>query len=197
MAVTSLLELIERLLTDGDAAAAFREAPDRFLSDQGLDDLSGADVIDALSLGFDSVAPDLAGRLVLPAESDDASAADAFAQLLDAAPAESVLDEARVDLDFDFGLGLGLGHDSGGSAFGDGDSDSDSDMDFGNLGLGLDVEADMGSVDDLDTATFDQGFGSGSGDLDVDGLHDLDDLGFDADDHHHHHDPDHGPDGLH
>lgn len=179
MAVTSLLELIELLLIDGDAAASFRGAPDTFLSDHGLDDLSGADVIDALSLGFDSVAPDLAGRLVLPAESDNQSAADAFASLLDAAPAESVLEGAPTGRDSELDFGLGLGDEPDGSAFGAGDRDTD--VDATNLELGLDFVADSGSVDDLDTATFDQGFGSGSGELDLHDLHDPDDLSVDAD----------------
>lgn len=187
MAVTSLLELIGRLLTDGDAAAGFRAAPDRFLSDHGLDDLTGADVIDALALGFDSVAPDLALRLVLPAgTADDASAADTLADLLDAAPAESVLEDASGDRDLDFGFGDVLDE----WTFGAGDGDVDSD--HAGLELDLDLDADLGSVADLDTAPFDQGFGSGSGEVGAD-LDDVDDLGFAADQHD---DLNDGPDGL-
>ncbi|HUR76935.1 MAG TPA: hypothetical protein VMZ22_03230 [Acidimicrobiales bacterium] len=197
MAATSLLELIERLLSDGDAAADFQDAPDDFLSEHGLGDLSGADVLDALSLGFDSVAPDLAVRLVLPeGDTDNASAADALGDLLDAAPADSVLEDAGAD-DFEFGLGDLLD----GATFGSGDSDADDDVDLLDLDLDLGFDADADAGDDLDTATFDQGFGSG--DLDVDHLHDLDDaddlhLAVDDHDHHHnlHHDLHHGPDGL-
>ena len=174
MPVTSLLELVERLLTDGDTAAAFRESPDEFLAEHGLDDLSGADIVDALAIGFDSVAPDLAARLVLPAlDGGDASAADALVDLLDAAPAESVLDEADAPVDLDFGLGESVDTES---LFGSGDGDGDT----GNLldlDLGLNLDGDAGALDDLDTATFDQGFGSGSGDIDIDHLGDLDDVG--------------------
>lgn len=195
MAATSLLELIERLLTDGDAAADFRDAPDDFLSDHGLGDLSGTDILDALSLGFDSVAPDLAQRLVLPeGDTGDATAADALGDLLDAAPADSVLDDTGAN-DFDFGLGDLFD----GSTFGSGDADTEDgdllDLDL-DLDLGFDLDAD--GANDLDTATFDQGFGSGSADVDVDHLHDLDDaddLHLNVD-HHHHHDLDHGADGL-
>src|SRR5688572_13469358 len=105
MPVTSLLQLVERLLTDGDAAAAFRDSPGDFLAEHGLDDLSGADIVDALAIGFDSVAPDLAARIVLPLlDDEDASAADALTGLLDAAPAESVFDDAEAPVDLDFGL---------------------------------------------------------------------------------------------
>src|SRR5688572_26514873 len=124
MAAVSLLELIERLLTDGDAAAEFRDAPDQFLSDNGLGDLSGADVLDALSLGFESVTPDLAVRIVLPeGDGGNASAVDALTDLLDAAPAGSVLDDPGTE---EFGFGLGeVGADA---AFGSGGGDAESDL---------------------------------------------------------------------
>src|SRR5688572_26269033 len=125
MAAVSLLELIERLLTDGDAAAEFREAPDQFLSDNGLGDLSGADVLDAPGV-------------------------DEF--------------------------GFGLGEVPGDSAFGAGGGDAETDADLLDLDLGLGLDTGLDSGDDLETATFDHGFGSGSSDLDVDHFGDVDDL---------------------
>jgi hypothetical protein len=198
MGVTSLLELFEQLLNDGDAAAHFRSAPHQFLADHGLEDLSGADVFDALSLGFDSVHPDLAQRIVLPDDpTHHATAADAFDHLLAAAPDGSVLDDSHSDLggDYDFGLGHDFDDDA---TFGAGHDDSAHGHDFAHLALDLGDDLlgsdDLGLEDDLDTSTFDQGFGNGAHGVDVDHLHDVDDLHVDP--HHveqHAHDLDHGP----
>jgi hypothetical protein len=202
MGVTSLLELIEHLLTDGDAAADFKSDPHHFLSDHGLGDLSGHDVFDALSLGFDSVHPDLAQRIVLPDDpTEHHTAADAFDHLLDAASHEPALDDAH-DLDLGHGLDFGLGHDFGShDTFGAGHGDSGhGDLAHLALDLGdhLDPGGDFDGGDDTDTNTFDQGFGNGAHDIDVDHLGDVDDL-HQVDPHHdphHAHDLDHGPHGL-
>ena len=195
MGVTSLLELIEQLLGDGDAAADFRSQPHQFLADHGLHDLSGADVFDALSLGFESVHSDLAQRIVLPDDpTQHATAADAFDHLLDTVDTgDATLDDGHADLGLDFGLGHDIGHDTFGSGDGDHHDLAHLALDLGDhLGLGGD---DLEHEDDLDTSTFDQGFGNGAHDVDVDHLHDVDDLHA-VDPHHdvhHTHDLDHGP----
>jgi hypothetical protein len=201
MGVISLLELVEHLLSDGDAAAEFRSHPHQFMEDHGLGDLSGHDVFDALSLGFDSVHPDLAQRIVLPEDpTHHPTAADAFDHLLSSAPDGSVLDDAHIDLggDHDFGLGhdVDLGHDV---TFGAGHDDTGHGLhDLAHLALDLGDHllggGDLDPEDDLDTSTFDHGFGNGAHDIDVDHLHDVDDLHVDP----HHiveqaHDFGHGP----
>jgi hypothetical protein len=208
MGVTSLLDLVQQLLNNGEAAHDFRAHPDRFLADHGLHDLSGHDVIDALKLGFDSVHPDLAQRIVLPDDPTHhhVAAADAFNHLLDAAPEHSVLADAHdvgshhdVDLGHGFGLGhdvhhghdatFGAGHDDGGGHEGHGHV-----ADLTHLALDLGAHMAMGPEHDLGISAFDQGFGHGAHHVDVDHLHDVDDLHGDT--HHvdeHAHDPGHGP----
>jgi hypothetical protein len=96
-------------------------------------------------------------------------------------------DDAHTDLGLDFGLGHDLDHDTFGSGHGD-----SGHHDLTHLALDLGDHLGLGD-DDLDTSTFDQGFGNGAHDVDVDHLHDVDDLHA-VDPHHDtHHDFGHGP----
>jgi len=212
MGVTSLLELIEHLLTDSDAASDFKSHPHQFLADHGLGDLSGHDVFDALKLGFDSVHPDLAHRIVLPEDpTAHHSAADAFGHLLGTADtAASPFDDNHMH-HVDIGVGHDLGHDGGhdlGHHFGLGHDFGSHDTGFGAghdsgdhghlahlaLDLGAHVAFDLPG-DDTDSNTFNQGFGNGAHHVQVEHLADVDDL-HTVDSHHddhHDHDFGHGP----
>lgn len=101
----SLLQLIERLLSDPAAAEAFGDSPDGYLAEHGLGHLSAADVHDALSLGWDSVPPGVAARLDLPADATDSpTAGDALASFVTEGPSID-LEPAGDEADLGFGLG--------------------------------------------------------------------------------------------
>lgn len=167
----SLLQLIERLFADPDAAAAFADAPDSYLAEHGLGELSGADIHDALSLGFDSVPVSVAARLAVPDEVGDGSGGDVLGGLLlDSAPDGLEADSpAAGDLDFGLGdLDLDLGGSAGGEAVAQGDEMSDIDGDDAGAGGSgvLSLDGPAGPA-----------FGGGAG-SDVDGgdpLSDIDD----------------------
>lgn len=155
----SLLQLIERLFADPDAAEAFADAPDSYLADHGLGELSGLDIVDALSLGFESVPPAVAARLAVPDAVGDGSGGDVLSRLLlDSAPEGLELEPGEFEA-ADLGFGRG-----------------DLDLDLG--GTDADALDDMQDGDDLDSgdgagafpidAQADPGFGGGAG-SDVDG----------------------------
>lgn len=168
----SLLQLIERLFADPDAAAAFADAPDSYLAEHGLGELSGADIHDALSLGFDSVPVSVAARLAVPDEVGDGSAGNVLGGLLlDSAPAGLEFDDGPAAGDLDFGLGdleLDLGGTVGAAA-----EDVDDEL------SDIDVDGDV-SLDGPAGPAFGGGAGS-----DVDGgdpLSDIDDPSLQEDD---------------
>ncbi len=61
--MTSLLRLFEQLVSDPDAKAMFRDAPDRFLADAGFGDLPIDDVTEALAHAADAFPPALANAI--------------------------------------------------------------------------------------------------------------------------------------
>ncbi len=61
--MTSLLRLFEQLVSDPDAKAMFRDAPERFLEDAGFGDLPVDDMTEALVHAADAFPPALANAI--------------------------------------------------------------------------------------------------------------------------------------
>jgi len=108
-AMSTFLDVVELLLTDGDAKAAYSADPGGFMNEHGLGALDSADVADAMLFATDSLPLSVATQLDPEAGLDSAAALDldaaglslereAFDEPLDGDAADSDL---RDDVDFD------------------------------------------------------------------------------------------------
>lgn len=104
VATTSLLELLSMLTGDPTARAAFDTDSEGFLAQHGLADLDAVDLLDALSLGWSSVSPDIAGQLSPATSATTTSLTEALSQVL-TPPDDSVDLDGPTAFDFDFGSG--------------------------------------------------------------------------------------------
>lgn len=107
--MTTFLDVVELLLTDGDAKANYSADPGGFLNEHGLGGLDSADVADAMLYASDSLPLPVATQLDPEAGLDSAAALDLEAgglslerEAYDAAAEQDAVDEDALGDDVDF-----------------------------------------------------------------------------------------------